>query len=69
MWALPGTSIISAMTRPAATSRMMLLEHRRGGSATEASVPVRRYRLARLRFDGAPADPEKRFEYLKRCYD
>jgi hypothetical protein len=47
----------------------MLLEDRRGGSAPEASASVRRYRLARLRFDGAPTDPEKRFEYLKRCYD
>jgi hypothetical protein len=47
----------------------MLLEDRRGGSAPAASAPVRRYRLARLRFDGAPADPEKRFEYLKRSYD
>jgi hypothetical protein len=69
MWALPAPSIISAMTRPAATSRVMLLEDRRGGSATEASAPVRRYRLARLRFDGTPTDPEQRFEYLKRCYD
>jgi hypothetical protein len=47
----------------------MLLEDRRGGSAPSGSAPVRRYRLARLRFDGVTADPEKRFEYLKRCYD
>jgi hypothetical protein len=48
----------------------MLLEDRRGGSAPSGLSPVRRYRLARLRFDGAPAGPaEKRFEYLKRCYD
>lgn len=61
--------MISAMTRPAATSRVMLLEDRRGGSVSTGSAQVRRYRLARLRFDGAPADPEKRFEYLKRSYD
>jgi hypothetical protein len=47
----------------------MLLEDRRGGSAAPGSTPVRRYRLARLRFDGHPTDPQKRFEYLKRCYD
>ncbi|HWF23977.1 MAG TPA: hypothetical protein VG275_00910 [Solirubrobacteraceae bacterium] len=57
------------MTRPASTSRVMLLEDRRGGSAPTGSALVRRYRLARLRFDGAPSDPEKRFEYLKRSYD
>ena len=47
----------------------MLLEDRRDGSARAGIAPVRRYRLARLRFDGAPTDPEKRFEYLKRSYD
>lgn len=47
----------------------MLLEDRRGGAAPEGSIQVRRYRLARLRFDGAPADPEKPFEYLKRTFD
>ncbi len=47
----------------------MLLEDRRGGSAPAGAAPVRRYCLARLRFDGIPADPEKRFEYLKRTYD
>jgi hypothetical protein len=47
----------------------MLLEERRGGTAAPGSAPVRRYRLARLRFDGHPSDSEKRFEYLKRSYD
>ena len=47
----------------------MLLEDRRGGAATPGSVPVRRYRLARLRFDGQHSDSQKRFEYLKRAYD
>ena len=61
--------MIPAMTRPAPSSKVMLLEDRRGGSAPEASAPVRRYRLARLRFEGAPHDPEKRFEYLKRTFD
>lgn len=47
----------------------MLVEERRGGTGSAGSVPVRRYRLARMRFDAQPADPQKRFEYLKRVYD
>jgi hypothetical protein len=61
--------IIPRMTRPATSSRVMLLEDRRGGAASAGPVPVRRYRLARLRFDRQPADPQKRFEYLKRVHD
>lgn len=61
--------MIIPMTRPARSSRVMLLEDRRGGAATPGSAPVRRYRLARLRFDGPPAEPETRFEYLKRSHD
>jgi hypothetical protein len=30
---------------------------------------VRRYRLARLRLEGRPADREERFEHVKRSYD
>jgi hypothetical protein len=30
---------------------------------------VRRYRLARLRFDGPAAESAGRFEYLKRTHD
>jgi hypothetical protein len=30
---------------------------------------VRRYRLARLRFDGRAAEPAARFEHLKRAFD
>jgi hypothetical protein len=47
----------------------MLLEDRRGGSATPGSAPVRRYRLARLRFDGHPPESQDRFEHLKRAHD
>lgn len=45
----------------------MLVEDRRG--AAPAAAVLRRYRLARLRFDGQPADTEVRFEYLKRTHD
>jgi len=47
----------------------MLLEDRRAGSLPAGPAPVRRYRLARVRFDSAPLKPEKRFEYLKRTHD
>jgi hypothetical protein len=44
-----------------------LVEDRRAGAPTVATV--RRYRLARLRFDGPAADSSGRFEYLKRAHD
>ena len=69
MCALGPARIMLPMTRPATSSRVMLLEDRRAGAAAPGSAPVRRYRLARLRFDGQPTDSQKRFEYLKRCYD
>jgi hypothetical protein len=30
---------------------------------------MRRYRIARLRFDGVPSSDDRRFEYLKRTHD
>ena len=61
--------MILSMTRPAASSRVMLLEARRPATAARGSAPVRRYRLARLRFEGQPTGSQKRFEYLKRSHD
>jgi len=61
--------IILAMTRPNTASKVLLVADRRVASAPRASAPVRRYRLARLRFDPPPAGTESRFEYLKRAYD
>jgi hypothetical protein len=58
-----------AMTRPVTSSRVLLIADRRSPSAESAAVPVRRYRLARLRFDGRSADPASRFEHLKRTFD
>jgi hypothetical protein len=55
------------MTRPATSSRVLLIEDRRTGATAVGTV--RRYRLARLRFDGPAADPAERFEYLKRTHD
>jgi hypothetical protein len=57
------------MTRPVTSSRVLLVEDRRGADEAPAPVPLRRYRLARLRFHDQPAEPEGRFEYLKRTHD
>jgi hypothetical protein len=56
------------MTRPPASSKLVLLEDRRGGAASPGANPLRRFRLARVRLESAIAG-EKRFEYLKRIYD
>ena len=62
-------SIIVAMTRSLTASKVLLVADRRPVPATRESGAVRRYRLARLRFDSRPAGGESRFEYLKRVYD
>jgi hypothetical protein len=61
-----------SMTRPIAASKVLLVADRRadaGGVGGTESIPVRRYRLARLRFDSRPDGPNARFEHLKRVYD
>jgi hypothetical protein len=45
------------------------VEDRRTARGSRVDTPIRRYRLARLRFDSAPTDGPSRFEYLKRVYD
>lgn len=57
------------MTRPVTSSRVLLVEDRRGGDQAAPPVPLRRYRLARLRFHDGPGEPDGRFEYLKRTHD
>ena len=57
------------MTRPIASSKVLLVADRRAAAPDPAAAPVRRYRLARLRFDSRPAGTEARFEHLKRVYD
>jgi hypothetical protein len=56
-----------AMTHPT-TSKLLLIAARRAAGES-GGVPVRRYRLARLRFDGRAAEPTLRFEHLKRVYE
>ena len=73
---VPGANVLRApaadhppMTRPVTASKVLLVADRRVAPAARDSGPVRRYRLARLRFDSRPAGAESRFEYLKRVYD
>jgi hypothetical protein len=61
--------IILVMTRPLTASKVLLVADRRTTPAGRRDIPIRRYRLARLRLDSAPATGESRFEYLKRVYD
>jgi hypothetical protein len=48
---------------------VVLVADRRPAPPESEAAPVRRYRIARLRFDGRPTAPESRFEHLKRVYD
>jgi hypothetical protein len=59
--------MISGMKPPVSSPRVVLIEDRRSAPAFGA---VRRYRLARLRFDGPGLEAAaRRFEYLKRTHD
>ncbi len=60
--------MILAMTRPIRSPRLLLVADPRPASL-EPGLPVRRYRLARLRLDGRSPEPELRFEHLKRVFD
>lgn len=64
-----GRTIILTMIRPFTPSKVLLVADRRAAPSAGGSPAVRRYRLARLRLDGRPADAESPFEYLKRVYD
>jgi hypothetical protein len=61
--------IILAMTPSVPASKVLLVADRRTAPPSRESVPVRRYRIARLRFDPPPASGASRFEHLKRTYD
>jgi hypothetical protein len=69
MRALFEWSILSAMTRPPAASKLILVEDRSAASEADRSAPVRRYRLARLQIEGRSTDPASRFDHLRRVYD
>ena len=69
MWDRPGRPIILAMTRPVTASKVLLVADRRTAPQSRDTAPVRRYRIARLRFDPPSAGGASRFEHLKRTYD
>jgi hypothetical protein len=69
MWQSHLEAIMPAMTRPLTSSKVLLVAERRPVAAAPGVVPVRRYRLARLRFAGMEAESASRFEHLKRVYD
>lgn len=69
MCSLPAQAIILPMTAPSRSSKVLLVADRRPDSDGQGAAAVRRYRLARLRFDRRPAGPEARYEHLKRVYD
>jgi len=69
---MPGRAeipIILGMTRPLTPSKVLLVQDRRSAPASRRDTPIRRYRLARMRFDSRLPDSESRFDYLKRVYD
>lgn len=45
------------------------MKDRRSEPSAAGAAVVRRYRLARLRFDSRPAGADSPYEYLKRVYD
>jgi hypothetical protein len=69
MCGLGSAPIILAMARTTTSSKVLLVADRRTPAGTAGSTPVRRYRLARLRFEGRVAEPASRFEHLKRVFD
>lgn len=57
------------MTYPAPSTKLVILEDRRGSDDAQGQPRMRRYRIARLRFEGLPVLPERRFDYLKHAHD
>ena len=60
--------IISPMTPPLSARKVVLVP---AGSSPESEgrPPIRRYRVARLRFDTPELPFPKRYDYLKRTFD
>jgi hypothetical protein len=58
------------MTSPHSTNKVLVVSDSRPvATLGQTGSPVRRYRLARLRFDGRASDPAARYEHLKRVFD
>ncbi len=56
-----------AMPRPI-PSKVLLVADRRTATPESGAAPLRRFRLARVRFDSRAAGPA-RFDHLKRVYE
>jgi hypothetical protein len=69
MWTGPRAPIIPAMSPVPTSSKVILIADRRTDSPATTSTPLRRYRLARLRFETRPEGRGTDFEHLKRAYD
>jgi hypothetical protein len=61
--------MIMDMTPRSAPSKVLLVAGPRIDAPDASAVPIRRYRLARLRLDARPTSGSSRFEHLKRVYD
>lgn len=61
--------IMLVMTRPIRSSRLVLVADPRPASPLPDAVPVRRYRLARLRLEPRSPEASERFAHLKRVFD
>jgi len=57
------------MPRPITSSKVLLVADRRAVTPQPGAARVRRYRLARVRLDGRPADAASPYEHIKRVYD
>jgi hypothetical protein len=57
------------MSRPNTSSKLLLVADPRPVMSESGGVPVRRYRIARLRLEPRSTEPGERFEHLKRIYD
>jgi hypothetical protein len=58
--------IMMPMTRPLTASKVLLVADRRSAASEAGPAPVRRYRLARLRYDNRPTRASTRGDQFKR---
>ena len=63
----PPSLLIEGLARQGSTA--IRAEAVRNQQSESGAAVVRRYRLARLRFDSRPAGTDSPYEYLKRVYD
>jgi hypothetical protein len=64
----PERMILGMTSRPT-SSKVLLVADARLGTNARTALPLRRFRLARLRLEGRPTTGAARFDHLKRVYD